>query len=70
MLEEKKTELKFEPNDFAKELNIISLEEPAGNGLVIGLIIGGSVLIIVGAVVAVILVRKRRTRALIERKKK
>ncbi len=70
MLEEKKTELKFEPNGFAEGLNIASLEEPTSDGLVIGLVVAGCVLIIAGAVVTVILVRKRRTRALVESDKK
>ena len=70
MLEEKKSELKFEPNEFAKELDIANLEEPAGNGLVIALVIGAVAVVVAGGVVGVILVRKRRTRALIERKKK
>ena len=68
-LEKKKNELKFEPNEFAKELDIANLEESAGNGLVIALVIGAVALVVAGAVIGVILVRKRRTRALIERKK-
>ncbi len=69
-LEKKKTELKFEPNEFAEGLDIASLEEPGTNGLVIALALGGLALVIAGAVVTVILVKRRRTRALVEGKKK
>ena len=70
LVEEKKGELAFEPNDFAKELDLSGLEAPAGDGLVIGLIIGGAVLLIAGAVVVVIIVKKRRDKALIEKKRR
>ena len=70
LVEEKKGELAFEPNDFTKELDLSGLEAPAGDGLVIGLIIGGAVLLIAGAIVTVIIVRKRRAKALIEKKRR
>ena len=70
LVEEKKGELTFEPNDFAKELDLSGLEAPAGDGLVIGLIIGGAVLLIAGAVFVIIIVKKRRDKALIEKKRR
>lgn len=69
-LEKKKNELKFEPNGFAQGVDIAALEVPEANGLVIALVLGGAALVIAGAVVTVILVNKRRARALVERKKK
>lgn len=69
MLEQKKTELKFEPNEFSAGLNIASLEAPAEDGLMIALYVGVGALAVAGIVVAVILIRKRKTKALAVKKK-
>ena len=69
MLEDKKTELKFEPNEFAEDLDIVNLEAPGTNVLVIIFVAGGVAVALAGAVVAVILIRKKKSKALVEKKK-
>ena len=68
-LDKKKAELKFESNKFADGLNIANLEESNDTGFVIILAVGVVALIAAGIVVTVIIVKKRKTKALIEKKK-
>ena len=69
MLDKKKAELKFEPNEFTEGLDIASLEAPEESGLVIALVMGGAALLLAGAVVVVILVKKKKSKALAVKKK-
>ena len=64
MLDKKKSELKFEPNEFAEGLDIAGLEAPEESGFVIALAIGGAAVLLAGAVVVVILVKKKKSKAL------
>lgn len=68
-LEKTKKELEFVPNDFAKELDVLSLEAPkAGFDWLPVIIIGSCVLVIGGAVVAVVLIVKNKKKKLAARR--
>lgn len=68
-LEKTKNDLEFIPNDFAKELDVLSLEAPkAGFDWLPVIIIGSCVLVIGGATVAVVLIVKNKKKKLAARR--
>ena len=66
MLDEKKSILSFEPNEFAKELELSTLKAPSNMGTVI--VVSAAVIVVLAAgVVFMLVAKKRRSRALVKK---